>query len=43
MESIKIYDNLSKNDNYNQTAISFESLINETSKCIDKIKDMKAS
>ena len=43
MESIKSFDNLYKDNSYSQTTLSFETLITETSKYIDKIQDMKAS
>lgn len=43
MESIKFYDNIYKDNSYSLTAISFETLINDTSNCINKIQDMKAS
>lgn len=43
MENLKFYDNLYKDNSYNETTLSFEIVINETSKYINKIQDMKAS
>lgn len=43
MENLKFYDNLYKDNSYNDTTLSFETVINDTSKYIDKIQDMKAS
>ncbi len=43
MQNIKFYDNLYRDNSYSETALSFETLINDTSKYIDKIQDMKAS
>lgn len=43
MQNIKFYDNLYRDNGYSETKLSFETLISDTSKYIDKIQDMKAS
>lgn len=43
MQAIKFYDSLYKEDSFNQNERSFETLINDTSKYIDKIQNIKDS